>query len=285
MNKHVMIFFSIMNLVFVICLVGKTFATTPVPHVPYYDKNNILKYSRIEKDWSRPSPNGKWSISNYNHPVDDFRLLSAVSYVKSFMGDSPEYMSSLQRLFPSMPPESIWQVVWGINAARPAERMAFNNAIIENITVQGNMVTVILNAPDVWQFMDERAPEIPNTVREWLLMDVMTNATASEIPNLSRIKIALDLNISETGKLNMTQAEVSEMFIGYMNEIRSGLRWLDKHKRTFPAWGHRLATDIRVPNRVIKLPYDIETGIVLLADGKTLGLDNTISRKTKKKNN
>ena len=185
-----------------------------------YERSNVLKQSRIEQSFSMPDGGGNWSISQYNHPTDNFQIASAMAYVRGYLGGETEYMSWNETVFKAVNPATVWRSLWAFALARPVERMAFGSAVVENVTVEGFRVVVRLNAPDVWKLMYDRAPRVPETVRQWMLMDALGNAGQLSLSDLPRVVLWLEMFVDETGRFRMNANEQSAFLSTPESDLR-----------------------------------------------------------------
>lgn len=236
-----------------------------------YERTNVLKQSRIEQSFSTPDSGGNWSISQYNHPTDNFQIASAMAYVRGYLGGETEYMSWNETVFKAMNPATVWRSLWAFGLARPVERMAFGSAVVENVTVEGFRVVVRLNAPDVWKLMHDRAPRVPETVRQWMLMDALGNAGQLSLSDLPRVVLWLEMFVDETGRFRMSANEQSAFLSTPESDLRDALvYWARNWKagKTLPRYAGLVGQQIRVTNRTVKLAPDVEMGLTLLGDGK-----------------
>ena len=241
-----------------------------------YERSGVLRQSRIESDWSMPNGGGNWEISRYNHPVDNYQIASAMAYVYGYLGGNPEYFSWNETCFYHAEPSKIWESLWAFEMARPVERLAFGSAVVENVTVEGFRVLVKLNVPNVWGIMNEKAPDLPESVRQWLFMDALSTGAGPELSDLPRMILWLEMFIDETGRFRMSPEQQRHFLETPENDLREALMFYAKAQkwspRAVPAFAEGIGAQVRVSNRTVRLPRDIEMGLALLGDGKRPGV-------------
>lgn len=259
---------------FIAFAAGGADATKPVNRK---GPENPLHGSRIQKDVQMRNANGYLGVSEYNHPTDDFRVASAMGYVRGWLGGEPEYFSLLERGFSARPPKEVWNALWAFSIARPAERAAFGAGVVQDVTVEGDRIVALVDMPDIWGIMNERAPDLPETIRQWAFMDALgeNGALMSKLP---RKNVWIEIASDVTGRFKMTGPEMAAMLSAPEQDIRDALAWIAqqrnvKSKVYIPAYGKIAGQQVKLSNRTVKLASDVEMGLVALADGTKPGYE------------
>ena len=172
------------------------------------------------------------------------RVEGARAYLLGFLGGDGEIYSSS----PAIRDDTLFTLR---RMAYPLSTWSWVQAVIENSSVQGDVVTLTVSRPDIANFMNNSLPE---SVKEWKGYLSLTNV---EVPIK---KEEVKLKVNSLGEVDISKETLKYMLQAVEDDIIEALDWCAKNPKDAPSV-YVLSLRAEARHGIVPLPEKIKSKI------------------------